>query len=131
MDVTFNQIEAAREGAVIVVDARRYHPTRVRWLARALAAEGTVELAGAGMILLVVADAGAAEAWLVLQRVRHQLAEEGWSYAAASMACWPMQGSSATDVVAAALAGLVDEEARMEAPVEHEDWVAAGELLTG
>jgi hypothetical protein len=131
MHVTFEQFEGPREGAVIVVDASRYHPTRVRWLARALAAEGTVHLAGEGLVLLVLGGVGLAEAWLVLERVRQQIEEDGWAYAVASMACWPLHGSSTTDVVAAALAGLVDERARADPPVDHGDWTAAGEFLTG
>ena len=122
----------ARQGAVLVVEARGFHPTRVRWLGQQLS-----QLIPGGAV-----HAGPAESWLMVERLRRQLAKTGWERAVVASACWPVQGSSPMDVVAAALASLFDERLRVETELHRADvfidfeggafnWASAGELLSG
>ena len=132
----------ARQGAVLVLDARGAQPS---WLSRKLAQlvpGGEVLDAGDSLFILLVRHAGPAESWLLVERARRQLKEWGWNRAVMASACWPMQGSSPMDVVAAALASLFDERTRVDAELTKADlqvevdgsgfwWGAAGELLSG
>lgn len=135
----------ARQGAVLVVEAPGFHPTRVRWLGQQLAElvpGSAVHAAGDSLFVILVRHAGPAESWLLVERVRRQLAKTGWEQAVVASASWPVQGSSPMDVVAAALASLFDERSRLEGEQHRRDvfldvdgggfnWASAGELLTG
>lgn len=136
---------AARQGAVLVVEGKDYHPTRVRWLGHQLArdiAGAEVHRAGESLFLVLIPHAGPAEAWLVVDRLKRSLARTGWERAVVASATWPVQGSSPTDVVAAALAALFDARARLERETPGWTWAfdvdgqglsfhAEAELLTG
>ncbi len=142
--------ERARQGAVLVVEARGLPAPRVRWLERQLSAlipGGAVHLAGDALFVIIVRHAGAAETWLLVERLRRQLTRTGWERAAVASATWPVQGSSPMDVVAAALASLFDERSRLEHEWSQREvwlqldeqhgggsgfnWASAGELLSG
>lgn len=132
----------ARQGAVLVVDARG---AQLGWLSRKLSllVPGSEVLdAGESLFILLVRHAGPAESWLLVDRARRQLKDWGWPRAVMASACWPMQGSSPMDVVASALASLFDERTRADAELTQADlqvevdgsgfwWGAAGELLSG
>lgn len=135
----------ARQGAVLVVEARGFHPTRVRWLGQQLGQlvpGSAVHSAGDSLFLILVRHAGPAETWLLVERLRRQLAKTGWERVVVASGCWPVQGSSPMDVVAAALASLFDERFRLESELHSRDifvdfdgdgfnWSSAGELLSG
>ena len=144
-DIVNEGFAKARQGAVLVVEARGFHPTRQRWLGLQLAQlvpGGAVHAAGDSLFVILVRHAGPAESWLLVERVRRQLAKTGWERAVVASASWPVQGSSPMDVVAAALASLFDERTRVETELHRHDvfldldgggfnWASAGELLSG
>ena len=144
-DLVTEGFAKARQGAVLVVEARGFHPTRVRWLGQQLGQlipGAAVHPAGDSLFVILVRHAGPAEAWLMVERLRRQLGKTGWERAVVASACWPVQGSSPMDVVAAALASLFDERMRVEAELHRADvlidfdggafnWASAGELLSG
>ena len=144
-DVVNEGFARARQGSVLVVEARGFHPTRLRWLGRELGQlvpGGAVHPAGDSLFVVLVRHAGPAESWLLVERVRRQLAKTGWERAVVAAATWPVQGSSPMDVVAAALASLFDERSRLETELHKHDvfldldgggfnWASAGELLSG
>ncbi|MFZ5439234.1 MAG: hypothetical protein ACOZQL_04455 [Myxococcota bacterium] len=136
----------ARQGAVLVVEARDVPAPRLPWLQQLLSTSvpgGAVHLAGEGLLLIVVRHAGPAETWLLVERLRRKLPRSGWERVVVASATWPVQGSSPMDVVAAALASLFDERTRLEQEWSHREvwlevdghvgfnWGYAGELLTG
>ena len=136
---------AARQGTVILVDGAALPRARVHWLKRQLELsmpDVDVHAANETLFMMVVPHLGAAEAWLLGERLRRQLARNGWERAVVASACWPVQGSSAMDVVAAALAALFDQRLQHSDPFHaHEsvfdfdegalEFAPAGELLTG
>lgn len=149
--VSFEQLVAegfddTRQGAVIVVESRELPSPRHRWLARqveSLIPGGVVHSASDGLIVVLVRHAGAAETWLIVERMRRTLLRTGWEKTVIGSATWPMQGVTPMDVIAAALASLYDERERAEAiwseselqfTLEDDRSVpiaSAGELLTG
>ncbi|MDP1825353.1 MAG: hypothetical protein Q8L48_19000 [Archangium sp.] len=144
-DVVNEGFARARQGAVLVVEARGFHPTRVRWLGQQLSQlvpGSAVHPAGDSLFLMLVRHAGPAETWLLVERLRRQLMKTGWDRVVVASGCWPVQGSSPMDVVAAALASLFDERFRVETELHTRDifvdidggafnWSSAGELLSG
>ncbi len=135
-------VSRARQGSVLVVDARGTQPAWLRRKLALLVPGGELLDAGDSLFILLVRHAGPGESWLLVERARRQLKEWGWHRAVMASACWPMQGSSPMDVVAAALASLFDERTRVDAELTKADlqvevdgsgfwWGSAGELLSG
>ena len=91
----------ARQGVVIVVEARGVHPRgRLGQLLAILIPGGAVHAAGESLFVILVRHAGPAESWLMVERARTKLREAGWDRVAMASACWPIQGSSPMHVVA-------------------------------
>lgn len=145
-EVVVEAFGGARQGAVVVVEAKGLPGPRLPWLERALVASvpgGVVHLAGDALFVIVLRHAGPAETWLMVERLRRQLPKQGWDRTVIASATWPVQGSSPMDVVAAALASLFDERTRLEHEWSRREvwleidghgafnWDCAGELLTG
>jgi hypothetical protein len=150
-DVSFEDLvdegfEGTREGAVIIVESRGVPFPRQRWLARQLEGwlPGGVVHQAESLFVVLMRHAGAAETWMLVERLRRQLKKSGWDHVVVGSASWPMQGSTPMDVVAAALASLSDERERSErewamrelwfevdASAGGFNWASAGELLTG
>lgn len=145
-ELVTQEVSQARQGAVVVVEARGLPSARMRWLERQLETSlqrGVVLQAAESLVLVVVPGVGPAETWLTVERLRRQLANNGWERAVVGFATWPVQGSSPMDVVAAALASLFDEHARIEAELAQEElhldlqehggfrFASAGDLLSG
>lgn len=139
------ELGRSRQGAVLLVDGSALPRARLHWLKRQLellVPDTDVHAANDVLFLLVVPHVGAAETWLLVERLRRQLGRTGWERAVVASACWPLQGTSPMDVVAAALAALFDERLQHgEEPITFEtafdfdeaslDFEPAGELLTG
>lgn len=151
-EVSFEELvedgfDGARQGAVILVESRGVPFPRQRWLSRQLEqwVPGGVVHEAEGYCVIILRHAGPAETWLLTDRMRRQLKKSGWDHVVVSAATWPMQGSTAMDVVAAALASLYDERERAErdwaarelwleveaAQTGGFHWASAGDLLTG
>ncbi len=130
-------------GAVLLLEVIPPWPLQVRWLEqqlRALAPEALVRTAGDSVLAVLVTGMGPAEAWSLQERLRDR-ARAHRMQLFVGVASWPVQGSVAIDVVAAAAATLLDEHARYQEDLGDEVMIdldglafalgSAGELLTG
>ena len=144
-DVVAEGFAGARQGAVVLVEARGVPSQRRGWLARQveqLLPGGLVHVAPEGLLLVLLRHTGPGEAWHLVERLKRQLAKTGWERTVVGSAVWPVQGHTPMDVVAAALVSLSDERERCEeewalketlfaVDDERFTWASASELLTG
>jgi hypothetical protein len=133
----------AARGAVLLLEVIPPWPLQLRWLGqqlRVLAPQALVRTSGDSVLAAMVTGIGPAEAWSLQERLRDR-ARAHRMQLFLGVASWPVQGSTAIDVVAAAAATLLDEHARYQEDMGDEvmldlDGLAvalgsAGELLTG
>jgi len=119
-------------GAVFLLEVVPPWPLQVRWLeqqVRVVAPTGLVHSAGEALL-----------AWVLQERLRERASTHGVRLFV-GCATWPLQGSSAMGLVAAAAASLLDEHTRYQESLGDEvlfdlDGLSltldlAGELLTG
>jgi hypothetical protein len=136
-------VGSSLRGAVFLLEVVPPWPLQVRWLeqqVRVVAPSGLVHSAGEALLAVVVADMGPAEAWVLQERLRERASTHGVRLFA-GCGTWPLQGSSAMGLVAAAAASLLDEHTRYQESLGDEvlfdlDGLSialdfAGELLTG
>jgi hypothetical protein len=133
----------ARCGAMLLLELAPPWPLQVRWLARQLEVLEPRALLhdGGDVVLAVVAPGlGADEGWILKERLLER-AEQAHLRLLVGLATWPVQGSSPTEVVAAAAAALLDEHANQaQQPSDEARFIldgdeiylgVAGVLLTG
>lgn len=136
-------LQTFRRGVVLLLEVVPPWPLQVRWLeqqVKQVAPSGVVHWAGEALLAVVIGELGPAEAWVLQERLKDRAATHHVGLFV-GCATWPMQGSSAMDLVAAAAASLLDEHNRYRESMGDEvafeiDGVSvslgvAGELLTG
>ncbi len=135
----------ARQGAVLAVEVPGIHFTRARRLQRQLidiVPEGVVYARGNSLFVILVRNVAADECWLWVERIRRELAHNGWELALVSSASWSAEGATPMDGMTAALTSVARERIRLENDLGfHEafmelegngfNWVCAGEFLSG
>lgn len=103
---------SGRTGVVLLLELLPPWPLQMHWLdhqVRVLAPAATRRPAGDSVLAVFLSEAGVAEGWRLKEELRERAIAQHITLFA-GLASWPGQGSTPMDVVAAAAAGLVDEQ---------------------
>lgn len=103
---------STQTGVVLLLELLPPWPLQMHWLdhqVRVLAPAATRQSAGESVLAVFLSGAGVAEGWRLKEELRERAIAQHITLFA-GLASWPGQGSTPMDVVAAAAAGLVDEQ---------------------